>query len=225
MHKRYILIAALLWAASVQYFVVQISIAVASRHYNFISDAISDLGNTGCGRFDGHYVCSAYPWLMNDSLIALGASVLAGALLFLAFYRPYRLRTRLGFVLMGVASIGIIMVGLFPENLAPTIHNAGADLGFLAGLMSIVIIGIGLKVTKWLHYYTIAAALIAATGLILITTHNEDWVASGAAERAVASSEIIWLILFGVYIAFRLLRRPTLELPLERKDEPNIFQI
>jgi hypothetical membrane protein len=162
---------------------------------------------------------------MNDSLIALGASILAGALLFLIFYRPYRLRTRLGFVLMGVASIGIIMVGLFPENLAPTVHNAGAELSFLAGLISLVIIGIGLKVTKWLHYYTIAVALIAATGLILITTHNEDWAGSGAAERAVASSEIIWLVLFGVYIIFRLLRRPTLEMPLERKNEPDILQI
>ena len=55
------------------------------RPYNISRNTISDLGNTACGTWKGRYVCSPLHDLMNGSFIALGITMLLGAL----FKTPY----------------------------------------------------------------------------------------------------------------------------------------
>lgn len=189
---------------------MQVFVGLSSSKYSFLSNSISDLGNTGCGWFGGRFVCSAHPQLMNASFIALGICVIIGSLLFMFFYGLNKIKTRIGFGLMAVAGAGIIVVGLFPENLAHTVHFIGADLTFLAGVLAILIIGLGLKLTKRLRYYSLATAFVVFIGLILLVVHGSSWSGAGAAERTAASCEILWLIIFGGYIFFSLLKRTRL---------------
>lgn len=205
MKKPYITAAALMWAASFQYFAVQIVVAFATHNYSFLSNSISDLGNTACAMFEQRFICSAMPWLMNISFLALGAGVLVGAILFAIFYESSR-RSRLAFSLIGIAAIGIILVGSFPENINPTLHFVGADMSFLSGIIAILMIGLGLGLPKLIRYYSIISAFVAAVGLILIVTHSSLWSGAGASERAAATTEIAWLVVFGGYIFIKSMR-------------------
>jgi hypothetical membrane protein len=50
---------AVVWVLTIQYFVVQVAVAVDWSHaYSWSENTISDLGNTRCGRYDGRPVCS-----------------------------------------------------------------------------------------------------------------------------------------------------------------------
>src|ERR1700722_19315337 len=70
------------YAAGVQYFVVQLLVALRwSPPYSISRNTISDLGNTACGSWNGRYVCSPLHDLMNLSFIVLGITMLLGSVL------------------------------------------------------------------------------------------------------------------------------------------------
>src|SRR4051794_14748904 len=67
---RYALVGPIVWQLSVQYFLVQVVVASAWKSsYSWRLNAISDLGATSCGQFDGRYMCSPLHALMNTSFI------------------------------------------------------------------------------------------------------------------------------------------------------------
>jgi hypothetical membrane protein len=69
-----------LYVAGLQYFAVQLLTALRwSPAYSISRDTISDLGNTACGTWNGHYVCSPLHDLMNWAFIVLGATMMAGS--------------------------------------------------------------------------------------------------------------------------------------------------
>ena len=103
----------IVWLLSAQFFLAEVVVAAAwSPGYSWHLDAISDLGATNCGRFDGRFVCSPLHSLMNGSLILLGLTMVIGSVL---TYQLMRM-SRVGFSLMALAGIGAILVGLFPED-------------------------------------------------------------------------------------------------------------
>jgi hypothetical membrane protein len=100
---------------SIQYFVAQVVAASEWKPpYSWRLNAISDLGATACGQFDGRFVCSPLRGLMNASLILLGLTMITGSAL---MYQRLR-RSRTGFSLMATAGIGAILVGIFPALVA-----------------------------------------------------------------------------------------------------------
>jgi hypothetical membrane protein len=199
--ERHPFIGPLFWIASSQFFIIQFIVAAAyTAHYNVFNNTISDLGNTVCGAYAGRYVCSPLHDLMNASFIILGLTMIVGALLIFHGFRK-SLGSFLGFSAMGLAGLGTILVGIFPENATGDLHFIGALLPFLIGNIGMVILGLSLQLPKLLRYYTVISGAMSLVALGFFITDNYLGLGIGGMERIVAHPQTLWLIIFGAYIS------------------------
>ena len=93
------------YASGVQYFVVQLVVALHwSPPYSISRNTISDLGNTACGAWNGRYVCSPLHDLMNWSFIVLGVTMTLGSVF---IYRDFAKGRAAATGLAGMAASGL----------------------------------------------------------------------------------------------------------------------
>ncbi len=198
---RYPLIGPTIWILCVQYFVIQFIAANAwSPPYSFLKNPISDLGNTACGIFSERFVCSPLHSLMNASFIMLGITMAVGALL---IYQEFKESTLsfVGFSFMSLAGIGTLMVGLFPENTYVNLHLAGAFLPFFVGNIGLIVLGIGLRIPSMFKGYTFLSGIVSLLAVLFLVTNHYLGLGVGGMERFANYPQIIWLIIFGLYIS------------------------
>jgi len=208
-HDRYPLIGPAFWIASVQYFAVQLAVALAwSRAYSLRFNTISDLGNTACGIYSGRDVCSPLHNLMNASFVALGCTMIAGAPLIYQEFRQGKAAIT-GFTFMAIAGFGTILVGLFPENTVVALHSIGASLPFFIGNLGMIILGVSLDIPKNLKVYTILSGAVALVALgFFFSKHFLD-LGEGGMERLTAYPQTLWLIVFGLYMGRNHFRKQS----------------
>ncbi|WP_285727261.1 DUF998 domain-containing protein [Psychromicrobium xiongbiense] len=114
--------------------------------YNPVAQVVSDLGAVRCGVHNGHLVCSPLHTVMNVSFelqglaMILGGLLLSSTLLGIAGKRPgaepQLLAAHWSRALLMVCGLGVILVGLFPEDVVPGLHYTGAALFFGAGSLA-----------------------------------------------------------------------------------------
>lgn len=186
----------------IQYFLVQAVVASAwTPAYNWTSNLISDLGNTMCGLYIDRYVCSPQHGLMNASFIMLGVTMATGALLIYQEFQETKL-SLIGFTLMGLAGIGSMLVGLFPENVHATGHFTGAILALVVGNLSIVVLAFGLrKVQPLFKLYSFVSGTVSLVAVVLFELGINFGLGQGTIERVVSYPQTIWLIIFGLYMS------------------------
>lgn len=190
----------ILYVSSLQYFIVQLVVSLRwSPAYSLRRDTISDLGNTACGTFNGRYVCSPLHALMNASFIALGVTMIAGSVLTLHHVGANRAR-RLGFVATGIGGLGVVVVGVFPENSVPTVHGLGAALPFVIGNLGVIVLGVSLAMPRVLRVTTLTLGSVALVALLFYASTQYLALGEGGMERIVAYPQTVWLILFGAYL-------------------------
>lgn len=188
-----------LYLSSLQYFVVQLVVALRwSPAYSLQRDTISDLGNTVCGRFNGRFVCSPLHALMNVSFIVLGVTMIAGSVLLRHALPPTR--ARLGFLFMAIAGVGVVVVGVFPENTVSAIHGWGATLPFTIGNVGVIVLGLSLALPRALRLLTLTLGVIALAALVFYASSHYLGLGEGGIERLVAYPQTVWLILLGAYL-------------------------
>jgi hypothetical membrane protein len=193
--SRHAATGALVWLSSLQYFVAQAVVASAWKpSYSWRLNAISDLGAVRCGPFDGRTVCSPLHGVMNVSLVLLGLAMTAGSVLLYRWLRA----SRTGFSLMGLAGVGVMLVGVFPEDTVYSAHIAGADLAFLLGNVALIVFGLTLRVPRWFGWSSIASGAVALVALVLFLTHRRFWLELGGMERLVAYPQTVWLVAFAL---------------------------
>ena len=199
-----------LYLSSLQYFVVQLVVSLRwSPAYNLRRNTISDLGNTACGRFNGRFVCSPFHTVMNVSFIVLGATMIAGSALIGETLPPTRAR-KLGFIFMTFAGVGVVVVGIFPENTVSALHGLGATLPFTLGNVGVIVLGLSLELSRVLRLVTLTLGVMALAALVFYASSHYLGLGEGGIERLVAYPQTLWLILLGGY----LLRKGR-----ERKDD------
>ena len=125
-----------LWIANIQFFVIQLIVAFSwsSPTYSVRKNMISDLGNS---------IISPSYQLMNFSFIMLGLLSIIGALLL----RSYLYTRVSGFrcmIFFAAGAVGVILVGLDPENIDMPAHVAGAFIASL-NVLAILISSWGFK--------------------------------------------------------------------------------
>lgn len=198
---KYPLVGPFFWAVTIQYVIVQIIVAAFWHNpaYSWLHNAISDLGATLCGQYSGRAVCSPLFPLMNASFVLLGITMVAGSIL---IYQEFRksFGSRLGFTMMALAGIGVILVGLFPENEVPVMHGLGALLAFLLGDVAMVVFGFSLFIHPSIKLYSIASGIISLSALGLYSMHQYLGFGLGGMERLAGYPQTLWLILFGIYM-------------------------
>jgi hypothetical membrane protein len=121
-----------LWTLCLQYFIAEaIAISGWPGSYSLRENYISDLGAAHCGASAGgpvgaqSVICSPLHLLMNASFLLQGLLIVFGALLVRPSF-PKRGLWTAAMRLIGFAGVGVFVVGLAPEDVAPKLHFVGA---------------------------------------------------------------------------------------------------
>lgn len=203
---RYPWVGPVVFTLSFLYFVAQAVVGwVWHPPYSLISDTISDLGNTHCGLYRGNYVCSPRHDLMNAAFIFLGVVMSIGSLLiyqeFIERGRRERVMALVGFSLLGIAGLGAIVVGIFPENTIGTAHIIGATLAIGVGNLAILVLGVALPLPEGLRMFMVFIGTVCLGAAVLFASHKYFGIGAGGMERIAAYPQTVWLIRFGIYMS------------------------
>jgi hypothetical membrane protein len=215
-HARYDWMGPVIAILSAWYFLAQVVVGwvfnpaqsgqPAGPEYSFITNTISDLGNTACGQYGGSRVCSPRYILMDLSFALLGVAMAVGSLL---IYREFinsglrreKLAAHIGFILLSLAGLGAIFVGSFPENTNGDMHIAGAGMAIGLGNLGILVLGLTLvSVPESLRHFMLGASTVSLVAGVAFAFKHHFGLGAGGMERIAAYPETVWLIMFGIYI-------------------------
>jgi hypothetical membrane protein len=181
-----------LWMCCFQFFVAeQIARLGWTGHYSMARNYISDLGSAQ----------SSLHWVMNASFILQGLLISVGALLVRGFF-PAKPAYRVALVLFAIAGVGVLMVGLAPEDVNPSLHIKGAIAHFLGGNLAMIVLALaGIRqvtestAQRSKNWLTIAAGSIGLLAtLALAFREAPSWrLETGIVERMAAYPLPPWL--------------------------------
>jgi hypothetical membrane protein len=186
------------------YFAAQVLVAWVFRpQYSFVSNVISDLGNTACSN-----ICSPRHVVMNVSIIIFGLAMIVGSVLIFSEFsfsdeRRERAAAIAGFACMFLGGLGAILVGARPENVNTAhLHTVGTAMVIGFGQLAILILGLVLRqIPDWLREFMLVTSLLVLLAGISIAGKHQFGIGAGALERLAQYPESVWLILFGFYIS------------------------
>lgn len=188
----------LLAAGSLEYIIGFIVGDLRTPNYNYVSDSISNLGARGCVHLSSGWFCPPDNVLIDDSFIVLGLTTLAGLILLTRkSSNPFWLA---GLAFFGVASICVILVGLFPVNVDYNVHSIVSDIAFPTGAVGIGLMAFSRQLGVWMTRYSWATAVFALIAIIVHFSMGGGWTYAGLSERLVVGPQIIWILMLGVYI-------------------------
>jgi hypothetical membrane protein len=173
---------ACLWLLCLQFFVAeQIARLGWTGHYSMRRNYISDLGaHSG----------SSLHWLMNGSFVLQGLLIFFGAVLL------RRLIPRIAFALLAIAGLGVLVVGLVPEDSNARLHLQGAAAHFLGGNLAMILLA-----KRWKSWIAFAAGSIGLLATLTLALHGMG-PDTGTVERVAAYP----LPLFLSWSGWRMLR-------------------
>lgn len=205
-------LASIIWILAVQFFVAQAVVQSAwTTPFSLKENFISDLGNTTCGPYpvdSNSYVCSPWHAWMNASFVLLGLIILSGVALGRSAFPPGWLSVS-GLVILSLAGIGIILVGLFPENENIALHRVGAAGHFVLGNLAMAVLGIALTGGNQLGaglaasrpafaIFSIVSGVVGLVSTALFITDHYLGLGIGGMERVAAYPLPLWLIVAGI---------------------------
>ena len=190
------------------YFAAQVLVAWVFRpQYSFVSNEISDLGNTACPPPNSG-ICSPLHVVMNASFVIFGLAMMVGSVLIFSEFsfseeRRERAAAKAGFACMALGGVGAILVGFVPENVNTAhLHTVGTVMVIGFGQLAILILGLVLReIDNWLREFMLVTSLLVLLAGISIAGKHQFGIGSGALERLAQYPESVWLILFGLYIS------------------------
>ncbi len=213
--ERAVGLGAIVWVLAVQFFIAQIVVQSAwTTPFSLTQNFISDLGNTTCAPYPPDsemYVCSPWHFWMNASFILLGLIILVGGALVSKVFPRGRIRI-VGLVLLALAGVGIMAVGLFPEDVNIAYHRLGAAAHFVLGNLAMVALGIALVQGRrpTLAVFSIVSGVVGLLATALFITNHYLGMGIGSMERLAAYPLPLWLIVAGLSFLSNLSRpRPT----------------
>jgi hypothetical membrane protein len=194
-------LGAYLWLFCFQFFVAeQIARLGWTGHYSMAVDYISDLGA----------MHSPLHRVMNGSFVLQGFLIFFGAVLVRPFF-PSRWVYRVVLVLLAVAGVGVLFVGLFPEDSDFRLHILGAVSHFLGGNVAMVLLGrvmirrsvcapFVMRSESWITFTAGSVGLLATLALAFLG--SPSWTAlgwqAGTVERLAAYPLPLWLTWTGL---------------------------
>ena len=136
---------------------------------------------------------------MNVAFVFLGIVMAGGSIL---LYQEFKERGGAeqnaafsGFLFLGVAGVGSMLVGIFPENTNGTVHKIGAALAIGLGNVAIFVLGAVLSgLPEAMRRYMLVFSTSSLTALVLFASHKDFGIGTGAMERIAAYPQTIWLI-------------------------------
>jgi hypothetical membrane protein len=163
--------------------------------YSLLTNYISDLGNTAT---------SPLHLVFNASIIVLGVLAFVGILAAWGGFPAGGARL-VGLGLLLIASIAAILVGLFPENVNPTVHGLASLTVFGPGGIGLIVVGTGMRPgTHWSSYRGFSIVLGAVTLLSLAyyapTQANNSTFDPGLIERLIVAPILLWAVGIAIHL-------------------------
>src|SRR5262249_2761789 len=106
-----------------------------------------------------------------------------------------------GLALLFLAGVGIIAVGLFPENEKIALHRLGAAGHFVLGNLGMALLGVALlraKGRQTLAVYSIVSGVVGLVATALFITDHYLGLGIGGMERVAAYPLPLWLSVTGL---------------------------
>lgn len=186
--------ASAIYLVAVVQFVLIMGIAQAAYPgYSDVRNAISDLGAPST---------SPFHLLFDASAILLGALGLSATYLIRTSLKPGRMRSG-GLGVLGVAGLGAVLVGVFPEGSPDGLHTIVSGITFVAsGICLLLLAAAMLRDTRWdgLRLYTAVSGLVtlgAVVALVRVGTGSAEF---GLIERIVVGPILLWLAVISVHL-------------------------
>jgi hypothetical membrane protein len=172
------------WALCFQFFVAeQIARLGWPGQYSMTGNWISDLGAANSPRH----------WIMNGSFIVQGVLISVGAILMRRLF-PAKGSYRVALLLFLVSGVGVLVVGLVPEDSNAQVHRVAALVHLLAGNLAMILIGVamvaGAARVRFRGVITLLAGLLGLTALVLLGLGEKN---VGTFERLAAYPLTLWL--------------------------------
>lgn len=197
----------LLWILGPVWYLLCEAIAAAGfPGYSYATFYISDLGVSTVGGFQGRFLNSQIPAVMNAGFIGSGLLFLLGIVILVP--RLPRRPATVWFALLGlIHSIGIVFVGLVPgspENAAKgliVIHVAGAVAAIGGGNLTAIVSARAfraLSLPMWHRRVGGALGTLGWCSAVLLTVHL--WLPDGVWERGAVYPFFLWQLLSGVVL-------------------------
>jgi len=185
-----------LWSLCFQYYVVEAFSAHKFPAYSFHTNFISDLGAIHCAA----EMCSPRHAFMNASFCVQGLLILVGALLIRPLFRQ-NFSTLAGFILLPISGLGLIGVGLWPEDTNPGMHYAAAAAHFMGSGFGMLLLGRSLLArqrTRWVGLFTFTSGFITLAATVLVWQKIGLGMGLGGMERVAAYPFTVWLVGMGI---------------------------
>jgi hypothetical membrane protein len=172
------------WALCFQFFVAeQIARLGWPGQYSMTGNWISDLGAANSPRH----------WVMNSSFVVQGVLISVGAILMRRLF-PAKGSYRVALLLFLVSGVGVLVVGLVPEDSDAQVHRVAALAHLLAGNLAMILIGVamvaGAARVRFRGVITLLAGLLGLTALVLLGLGEKN---VGTFERLAAYPLTLWL--------------------------------
>jgi hypothetical membrane protein len=178
-----------LWSLCFQFFVgEQIARLGWPGPHSMTHDYISDLGAAR----------SPLHWVMNGSFQLQGLLIFFGTVLVRRFY-PAKPVYRIALSLLAVAGVGVLVVGLVPEDENVRLHLMGAAANFLGGNLAMILLGL-VSAKQWYGRITLvlgSVGLLATLALMFRTGLGSE---VGLVERLAAYPLPLWLTWTGLWM-------------------------
>jgi hypothetical membrane protein len=143
---------------------------------------------------------------MNASFVIVGITMAAGAILARGAFTAGR-RRNLAVALFVAAGVGVVMVGVYPENENITNHSIGAGVNFIGGNAALVLFGLAVPSTpsrSYFAWFSIMAGIVGLVSTVLFVSRHDLGLGPGGIERLAAYTTTSWQIVAGLIV----LRRP-----------------
>jgi hypothetical membrane protein len=171
------------WALCFQFFVAEQIARLSWPGYSMTGNWISDLGSATSPRH----------WIMNGSLIVQGVLISVGAILMRRLF-PAKASYRIALMLFLISGLGVLVVGLVPEDHNAQVHQVAALAHLLAGNLAMILMGVamlaGAARVRFRGVITLMAGLLGLTALALLALGEKD---VGTFERFSAYPLTLWL--------------------------------
>lgn len=192
----------ILVVGSAQFALAMVMVQLFYPGYSDLLNPISDLGNS---------MLSPLAWLYNASIIATGVAGLL-AMYYMVSAFPRRLSRHVAFGFFAIGNVGLILLGIFPENttiLGGWAHSLAGQLAFPSYAVSIILMMLAMRHEQsWKNYgwFTLTLGFLSLVAVLIYGFQSNLGLGAGGMERLFLGADLVWLLVIGI----RLFRLPTI---------------
>lgn len=218
-HRPAVITGGFLWITTIQFFILQFVVQGKwTTPFSLSKNFISDLGAVHTGEFPAHsgnFIGSPAHGLMNASFILFGLAVATGAAWISKGIKEAidTKLTRSIKLCFFVGGIGVVLVGIFPEDTIIAMHGLGALLQVSGTSIGFILAGRLIKKTGFVMPGVISIITGIISPIAFIATLLSSMMKGpllglylGSWERIAIWPEPVWFFVAGLVCCFKILK-------------------